>query len=122
MESYPGSDAWWLRHTIRITLQYKNLVGHIAYYHYSNMCGLDALKLEPSDLADQELLGDLAENDCAFGFDENTDTFSFMLQTPNGKINWDFDASIDELGCYIIGLEIIDVTEYDPNTGEVVAK
>lgn len=122
MESYPGSDAWWLRHTIRITLQYKNLVGHIAYYHYSNMCGLDVLQSDPSNLADQELLSELAENDCGFGFTENTDSFSFTLQSPDGEFDWDFEASIEELGNYIVGLEIIDVAEYNPKTGEVVEK
>ncbi len=122
MESYPGSDAWWLRHTVRLTLQYKKYVGHIAYWHYSGMCGLDALKLEVSDLADQELIENFVENDCAFNFDEDEDNFCFSLRTPDGEHSWEFDARIDELGCYIVGLEIIDVAHYNPDTGEVVEK
>lgn len=119
MKSYPGSDAWWMRHTIRLTLQYKNLIGHIAYWHYSNMCGLDTLKPEAADLTEQGLLEDLVENDCAFRFDEEQDVFYFTLQSVDGNDDWDFEASIDELGWYIVGLEIIDAVDYDPNTGEV---
>lgn len=119
MKSYPGSDAWWMRHTIRLTLQYKNLIGHIAFWHYSNMCGLDVLKPEAADLTEQGLLEDLVENDCAFRFDEEQDAFYFTLQSVDGNDDWDFEASIDELGWYIVGLEIIDAVDYDPNTGEV---
>lgn len=119
MKSYPGSDAWWLRHTVLVTLQYKKFVGHIAYWHYSNMCGLDALKLDIDDLCDAEFVANLVENDCEFYYDEADELFSFELHSIDGSTEAEFDVDIEELGNYIVALEIIDAEEYVPKTGKV---
>lgn len=122
MESYPGSDAWWLRHTVRVTLQYKEFIGHIAYWRYSDMCGLEVLEIDPGDLVDQELIEHFVENDCEFKFNEDEGDFRFTLHAPDGERSRYFDADIDELGCYIVGVEIIDAAYCNPDTGEVVER
>ena len=83
------------------------------------MCGLDVLKLDIDDLCDAESVAGLVENDCKFKFYEDEGEFCFTLYSPDGEDSWDFDASIEELGYYIVTLEIIAAEEYDPETGEV---
>lgn len=118
MKSYPGSDAWWLRHTIRITLQYKNLVGHIAYQFVSEIYGLDAMALAIESLRYTKRIERFTENDCKFHYDDVNEAFNFALHDADGA-EVDIGAEVYDLSNYIVALEIVSAEEYNPETGEV---
>lgn len=111
MKSYPGSDAPWLRHTIRVTLQYKHLVGHIAYWHHSNMCGLKVLPADVDELFDGALAGVLVENDCQFR--EGANGIFFTLHSEDGRQEIEIGTDFDELSHFVVALEIVEAEAFE---------
>lgn len=111
MKSYPGSDAPWLRHTIRVTLQYKHLVGHIAYWHHSNMCGLKVLPADGDELCEGILTGVLVENDCHFR--EEANGIFFTLHSEDGQQEREMETDIEGLSDFVVALEIVEAEAFE---------
>lgn len=107
MKYYDNRDNFRNRiHTIRVTFQTENYIGHIAYTMGGNCQGLDLLDYDP-DCIDSDEITNYVENDCKFSFNDDAEVFSLTLTNPDGDtLQGDYDD--DELRNLIVAIEIVD--------------
>lgn len=91
-------------HTIRITLQQWDYVGHIIQKMYGNCMGRDVLDFEFYDI------DDAPDNDCKLKYHEDYDYFTCVLKNENGD-TLKCEGDTDEMNDMIVGIEIIDFCE-----------
>lgn len=81
MEKYqPYSNGC---HTVRITLQFGEYLGHIAYRVGGNCKGMDIME-NPFERHTQDNIDLYSENDCKLMFDEDNESYSCILTNGNG--------------------------------------
>lgn len=103
MEKY-DPNIWSGVHTVRITLQMWEYVGHIIVKVRGNCKGKDILDFDFEDY------DDFKENDCNLNYDEEHDCFTGALQDKEGgRLMFEEDArGMNEM---IVAMEIIDYVE-----------
>lgn len=108
MKKYDISDNFRSRvHTIRITFQWQEYKGHIAYEIYGNCRGLHVMDLD-FDCWDMDDIARLKENDCYFNLNEDYEVWELILKDDKG-----YECKIDaidsnEINDYVVAIEIID--------------
>ena len=106
MKNYDPNSRWG-KHTVKVTFQRWDYKGFVTFRRGGNCKGLDVLALDEDDLYDQPLL----DNPIGFGLlsedDEGNEWFKMTLKNDEGNELLVEDAC-EELGDYIVGLEIID--------------
>ncbi len=88
-------------HTIEITLQRWEYVGHITQRISGTCKGKDMLDFD-FDCEDDHL-----ENDCNLKYHEEEDYFSATLKDPDGNM-LDIDGRSDDFNKMIVKMEIVD--------------
>ncbi|NBA55530.1 DUF5406 family protein [Enterococcus hirae] len=109
MNNYDPNSRWG-KHTIKISFQRWDYKGFMTFRKGGNCKGLDVLALDEDDLYDQSLL----DNPIGFGLlpedDEGNDWFKMTLKNDKGGELLVEDVW-EELGDYIVGLEIVAFVE-----------
>lgn len=108
MKKYDISDNFRNRvHTIRVTFQWQEYKGHIAYEVGGNCRGLNVMDVD-FDCMDMSDIENLKENDCNFGWNENYELWFLSLKDDDGN-TCDIDCvEPDEINDYVVAVEIID--------------
>lgn len=108
MERYDISDNFRNRvHTIRVTFQWQQYKGHIAYEMGGNCRGLNVMDLD-FDCWDMSDITRLKENDCCFNWNEFYETWELILKDDEGN-TCDIDCIAEnEINDYVVAIEIID--------------
>lgn len=93
-------------HTIRVTFQLFNYIGHIAYEVSGNCAGLNVIDFE-TECIDLGEIRKYVVNDCKFNLDEERDIFTLEL------FNSASDTSLlavnrEELRKLVVCVEIVD--------------
>lgn len=105
MKNY-DPDSQWGKHTIKVSFQRWDYKGFVMFRKGGNCKGLDVLALDEYDLYDQRLL----DNPIGFGLlpedDEGNEWFKMTLKNDEGD-ELLVEEVWEELGDYIVGLEII---------------
>ncbi|MFS1134972.1 DUF5406 family protein [Enterococcus hirae] len=105
MKNY-DPDSQWGKHTIKVSFQRWDYKGFVTFKKGGNCKGLDVLALDEYDLYDQRLL----DNPIGFGLlpedDEGNEWFKMTLKNDEGD-ELLVEEVWEELGDYIVGLEII---------------
>lgn len=91
-------------HTIRITLQQWDYVGHIIQKMYGDCKGRYVLSFEFDDIDDN------FDSDCEFKYHEDYDYFTCVLKNESGD-TLECEGDVDEMNDMIVGIEIIDFCE-----------
>lgn len=108
MKRYDISDNFRDRiHTIRVTFQWQQYKGHIAYEVGGNCRGLNVMDVD-FDCMDASDIANLKENDCNFGWNEDYETWNLLLKDDEGEECAIQDIEENEISDYVVGLEIID--------------
>lgn len=107
MKKYDIRDNFRSRvHTIRVTFQWKEYKGHIAYEVYGNCRGLNVMDID-FDYMDSEDINRLVENDCSFRWDENYEVWQMNLKDEEGNICECYDIEPNDINDYVVAIEII---------------
>ncbi|RBT20092.1 hypothetical protein EB00_02739 [Enterococcus faecium] len=105
MKNYDPNSQWG-KHTIKVSFQRWDYKGFVTFRKGGDCKGLDALALDEYDLYDQRLL----DNPIGFGLlpedDEGNEWFKMTLKNDEGD-ELLVEEVWEELGDYIVGLEII---------------
>lgn len=88
-------------HTVKITLQRWDYVGHIIYKINGNCKGISVLDF------DFECEDEFPENDCQLKYHEEYDYFSCVLKNKDGG-TLECEGDVNEMNDMIVGMEIID--------------
>ncbi|NEZ47838.1 hypothetical protein FDF74_11665 [Clostridium niameyense] len=108
MKKYDISDNFRERiHTIRVTFQYQEYKGHIAYEIGGNCRGLNVMDVD-FDCIDEDDINNLKENDCNFKFNYEYEVYGLSLKDEEGNICEMNDIEEDEINDYVVAIEIID--------------
>ena len=106
MEFYDNRDNFRPRtHTIRVTFQTENYVGHIAYEMGGNCQGLDVIDFDPDNISQDEI-DSYTENDCNLSFDEDDEFFRITLTNPDGE-QLQCEREDEDFKNLIVAIEII---------------
>lgn len=107
MKKYDISDNFRNRiHTIRVTFQWQEYKGHIAYEMGGNCRGLNVMDLD-FDCWDMYDIAGLKENDCYSKLDEDYEVWQLVLKDDNGNECEMNDISQNEINDYVVAIEII---------------
>lgn len=91
-------------HTVRITLQIWDYIGHITQKIGGNCKGRDILGF------DFECEGEFSDSDCQLKYHEDRDFFSCVLKNEDGDtLQGDYD--VQEMNDMIVAIEIVDFSE-----------
>ena len=93
-------------HTVRVTLQRWDYVGHLTQQVHGNCKGSAVLDF------DFELESEFPDNDCNLSYDEDRDCFSCVLHNDSGDTLSVMDDS-REMNKMIVCVEILDYQEED---------
>lgn len=96
-------NIWKGIHTVKITLQRWDYVGHIIQKIGGNCKGRSMLYF------DFECECDFPDNDCQLTYHEDDDFFTCILKNEEGTLECEGDAS--EMNDMIVSIEIIDFSE-----------
>ena len=108
MKKYDISDNFRSRiHTIRVTFQWQEYKGHIAYEMGGNCRGLNVMDLD-FDCMDEDDIARLVENDCSFRWNENYEVWQMELKDEEGNICECYDIEPRKINDYVVAIEIID--------------
>lgn len=108
MKKYDISDNFRSRvHTVRVTFQYQEYKGHIAYEIGGNCRGLNVMDLD-FDCWDMDDIARLKENDCCFRWDDEYKIWKLVLKDDSGNKCEMHDIDEYEIGDYVVAIEIID--------------
>ncbi|MEY8001565.1 DUF5406 family protein [Clostridium sp. Mt-5] len=112
MKYYNNTDNFRKRtHTVRVTFQFEDYKGHIAYKMGGNCMGLDILNTFDPDCIDQDDIEGLVENDCNFAYNEDMNLFSLTLNNDKGEtVEFEEDEASD-ISAKVVTIEIIDCKE-----------
>jgi hypothetical protein len=116
MKRYRNQNDECLVHTIQYTLQADTFIGHIGFEMGGNVYGLGAMEVMADCI---EINTDtLTVNDCEFLNEANLDSgepnyYRFTLTDPESGESEDFEADENELGNFIVAIEIIDARPDD---------
>lgn len=91
-------------HTVKITLQQRDYVGHIIQKIRGNCKGRDLLTF---DFEDEE---EFPNNDCQLKYHEDADFFTCVLKNENGDTLY-CEGDAIEMNNMIVCIEIIDFSE-----------
>ena len=108
MKKYDISDLRKRTHTVRVTFQYQEYKGHIAYEMCGNCRGLNVLNTLDFYCMDNEEIDMFTENDCNFTFDRNYDVFQMILKDEKGNTCVFDNLSDIDIEDYVVTVEIID--------------
>lgn len=112
MKNY-DPNIWNGIHTVRITIQQWEYVGHITYKISGNCKGRDILDFDFEDESDDSLL----ENDCNLKFYEDGYISAVLTDEAGNTMKCEEEAR--EFNKMIVAVEIIDfVEEKESNTGD----
>lgn len=103
MKMYKPSD--YNTHTVRITLQCEEYVGHIAYRLGGNCRGFDVIE-DPFETHTQEDIVRYPENDCKLRYREEDSSYIAILQNPAGD-TLVIEGNEREMREYIVAMEIV---------------
>lgn len=92
-------------HTVKITLQFQDFIGHIIAKIGGNCHGKTVLDFDFE--CEDEFDTDFVKNDCNLKYDEEYDSFQLTLKNDKGE-KLALEMSDDELNNMIVGLEIVD--------------
>lgn len=107
MKFYDNCDNFRKRiHTVRVTFQTQNYIGHIAYKMGGNCKGLDIMGFDPGSL-NQDDIDVFTENDCSLSFNENNELFEITLISPGGGTLF-CEREDEDFKDLIVAIEIID--------------
>ncbi|BDR67001.1 hypothetical protein K144312032_12290 [Clostridium tetani] len=108
MKKYDISDNFRKRiHTIRITFQYQEFKGHIAYEMGGNCRGLNVMDVD-FDCMDADDINNLKENDCRFNWNDEYQVYELILKDKEGNICEMFEIEENEISDYVVSIEIVD--------------
>lgn len=108
MKKYDISDNFRSRiHTIRVTFQWQEYKGHIAYEIGGNCRGLNVMDLD-FDCWDMDDVARLKENDCDFNWNDYYEVWELNLKDDEGNECEISMESPDEIRDYVVAIEIID--------------
>ncbi|HEX2986080.1 MAG TPA: DUF5406 family protein [Caproiciproducens sp.] len=106
MKFYDNRDNFRERiHTIKVTFQTEDYVGHIEYEMGGNCQGLYLLDYDP-DCVGQDDIETYTSNDCQLSFDEDTEMFRIVLKNPAGE-ELECERDAEELKDLIVSIEIV---------------
>ena len=109
MEKYDISDNFRDRvHTVRVTFQYQEYKGHIAYEMGGNCRGLNILTTLDFYSMSSDEIDMLVENDCNFKLDCEYEVFQMILKDKEGNTCEFDDLSDTDIENYVVAIEIID--------------
>lgn len=91
-------------HTVKITLQFQDFIGHIITQIGGNCHGKTVLDFDFE--CEDEFDTDFVKNDCNLKYDEEYDSFHLTLKNNKGEA-LAMNATSDELNNMIVGAEII---------------
>lgn len=91
-------------HTVKVTLQIWDYVGHVTYKIGSRCKGRAILDF---DFLDFETEDEFSENDCCLEYHEDGDYFSCTLKNENGD-TLECKNDVEEMNDMIVALEILD--------------
>ena len=91
-------------HTVQITIQQWDYVGHIIRKVYGNCHGMDVL------FFDFECDAEDVENDCLLGYNEEDGSFSATLKNESGD-TLEIREQAEDLNKMIVKMEILDYVE-----------
>ena len=98
-------------HTVRVTLQDGEYVGHITREMGGNCHGLTMLDYDFEFVDESDFEGKYASNDCNLQYNEEYDSFNVTLKNSNGDTLLLEDISSDDMNSMIVGIEIVDFKE-----------
>ena len=104
MKNYNPNITWGV-HTIEVTLQQWEYIGHLIFKNGGNCKGRDILDF---DFMDYE--GFPIESDCDFQYHEEDDYFSAILKDKDGN-TLEVEGETEEFNQMIVKVEIIDYVE-----------
>lgn len=104
MENY-NLNINWGTHTILITLQQFEYIGHLTVQIGGNCKGRQVLDFNFEYYGDERI-----ESDCDFKYDEENEIFYVALKNKNGEIS-EFEGNASDFNDMIVGLEILDYVE-----------
>ena len=90
-------------HTVKVTLQQWDYVGHLIYEMGGNCKGKTILDFDFYDMD----IDSIIQNDCQLMLDEYFDIFECKLKNENGD-TMDFECDASEMNDMIVAIEIID--------------
>ena len=93
-------------HTVKITLQQWDYVGHITQEIKGNCRGRNVLDF------DFECEDEFPDNDCQLDYNEDDDIFSCFLKNENGDIFY-CKGDARKMNKMIVGIEIVDFKEVE---------
>lgn len=105
MKNYDSSINYGV-HTVQITIQQWNYVGHIIQYVNGNCKGREVLDFD-FRYEDADMI-----NDCKLLYNENVDIFSAILTRSDGHV-LKVKGNAEEFNDMIVSVEIIDFDTYD---------
>ena len=94
-------------HTIKITLQIWDYIGHVTQKIRGNCKGRNILSF------DFECEDEFLDNDCQLTYHDDLDFFTCVLKKQKGDI-LEFEGDAEEMNNLIVGIEIIDFVEDKP--------
>lgn len=107
MKKYELTDNFRGRvHTVRVTFQWLEYKGHIAYEIGGNCCGLDVMDLD-FDCWDNGDIRRLVENDCLFRWNDDYEVWQVDLTDKEGNVCECHDIEPREINRYVVAIEII---------------
>lgn len=107
MDRYDISDNHSSRlHTVRVTFQWQQYKGHIAYEVGGRSLGLNAMDVD-FEMWDMSDIYNLKENDCKFNWNEEHDSWELILRDEYGNECEMNDIEENEINNYVVGVEII---------------
>ena len=98
-------------HTVRITLQDGEYVGHITHEVGGNCHGIDVLDYDFDCVDESDFDGKYASNDCNLQYNEEYDSFNVTLKNDAGDTLLLEDMSSHDMNNMIVGIEIVDFKE-----------
>lgn len=108
MKNYDPNITWGV-HTIEVTLQQWEYIGHLIFKNGGNCKGRDVL-----DFDLECLIGRKIENDCNFQYHEEEDYFSATLKDESGNV-LEVEGEAEEFNNMIVKIEITDYVEEKQN-------
>lgn len=105
MKAYTARKADRGTHTIRVTLQDDEYVGHIAYETDGNCKGLSLLGGYFEEWGQDEIDA-FVENDCEFVFEEDGEFYTFALKDEDGNVCV-CEADDRDIGDFVVAVEIV---------------
>lgn len=108
MKKYDITDNFINRvHTIRVTFQWQEYKGHIAYEIYGNCRGFNVINLY-FDCWDIDDILTLKENDCCFNWNEEHKLWQLVLKDDIGNECKLDNIEQNDINNYVVAVEIID--------------